>query len=237
MSPPPLHPASGALQVLKAARALFGEHGVDAVSIQDIATRAGVSKATVFHHFASKEELYVAVMRDAMADDGSILARHTASTAPFAERLIALLTDQLTEMMRDPEGMMLVTREMCGGNVDRAKLLATQIFADKVRQKVEFFADAQQRGELSPDVVPAQASMLLGACTSFYFNCRESAKHLEAATGMPGLGTPREFAEFMVPLLLNGIRERTALKTTRRRPAKAAVKPTSHPTPSAPVKP
>lgn len=196
---------TAATQVLAAARALFAEHGVDAASMQDIATRAGVSKANIFHHFASKEALYLAVMRDALVDDSAVFARHTQSRAPFARRLTELLAEHLEGLLRDPEGMQLIMREMTGGNVERARLLATRLFADKVRQKIAFFDNAKARGELAASVDPVHASMLLGACASFYFNCRESSKHLHATTGMPGLGTPHEFAARMVPLLLQGI--------------------------------
>lgn len=227
MLPPSPALCHGAQLVLQAARALFGEHGVDAVSIQDIAKRAGVSKANVFHHFASKEDLYVAVMRDALPDESDLFSRHAASPAPFAERLTALLEEHLAGMIRDPEGMQLVMREMTGGNVERARLLATQLFADRVRQKIQFFEDARQRGELAPSVSSSEASMLLGACASFYFNCRETSCHLQEVTGLPSLGTPADFAQRMVPLLLNGLaapapvaRPRAKSKTPTKTPSK-----------------
>ncbi len=47
--------------VLAAAQEEFAERGLDA-SIADIARRAGVAKGTVFRHFATKEELIVAVV-------------------------------------------------------------------------------------------------------------------------------------------------------------------------------
>jgi AcrR family transcriptional regulator len=47
--------------VLAAAQQEFAERGLDA-SVADIARRAGVAKGTVFRHFATKEELIVAVV-------------------------------------------------------------------------------------------------------------------------------------------------------------------------------
>ncbi|QIM17034.1 TetR/AcrR family transcriptional regulator [Leucobacter insecticola] len=43
--------------ILAAALELFGQHGVDGVSVRAIAARAGVSPGLVIHHFGSKEEL------------------------------------------------------------------------------------------------------------------------------------------------------------------------------------
>src|SRR3954468_4326551 len=41
-----------------AAQGLFGERGVDAVTIADIAAAADVAVQTVFNHFATKEDLF-----------------------------------------------------------------------------------------------------------------------------------------------------------------------------------
>jgi len=53
----------GASRVLQAAEKLFAEHGYDGVSASMIAEAASVSKANIFHHFHSKEQLYVEVMK------------------------------------------------------------------------------------------------------------------------------------------------------------------------------
>lgn len=44
--------------ILTAAGLLFSKHGFDATSIDDIASRAGVAKGAVYHHFDSKEEIF-----------------------------------------------------------------------------------------------------------------------------------------------------------------------------------
>lgn len=68
---PLLDPETGAelpakaRQVVEAARALFTEQGFGAVSMDQVAKSAGVSKATVYAHFQSKEQLFVAIVRNA----------------------------------------------------------------------------------------------------------------------------------------------------------------------------
>ncbi len=47
--------------VLQAARELFAEHGFDKVTTQAIAAAAGVAQGSVFHHFKSKRDLFIAV--------------------------------------------------------------------------------------------------------------------------------------------------------------------------------
>jgi AcrR family transcriptional regulator len=55
-------PASKAESILAAAKRTFLQGGFEAVSMDTIAREAGVSKATVYAHFAGKEELFGAVI-------------------------------------------------------------------------------------------------------------------------------------------------------------------------------
>jgi AcrR family transcriptional regulator len=49
-------------KVLRAALELFGERGIDATSMDAIAQASGVSKATIYNHWADKEKLLMEVM-------------------------------------------------------------------------------------------------------------------------------------------------------------------------------
>ncbi len=49
-------------EVLKAALLLMAERGIDATSMDAIAQRAGVSKATIYNHWRDKEALLLAAM-------------------------------------------------------------------------------------------------------------------------------------------------------------------------------
>lgn len=51
-------------ELLEAALALFVEQGFAATKAEDVAKRAGVSKGTLFLYFATKEELFKAVVRE-----------------------------------------------------------------------------------------------------------------------------------------------------------------------------
>lgn len=49
-------------QLLDVGRALFAERGFDGTSIEEIATRAKVSKPVVYEHFGGKEGIYAVVV-------------------------------------------------------------------------------------------------------------------------------------------------------------------------------
>lgn len=49
-------------QILDAARDLFLEHGYDKASLREVADEVGVTKAALYYHFRSKEDLLVALL-------------------------------------------------------------------------------------------------------------------------------------------------------------------------------
>src|SRR5215218_3237972 len=61
-SNPPAADVSGRGRILHEARLLFTAQGYAAVSMQQIADAATINKATLYHHFRDKEDLFVSVM-------------------------------------------------------------------------------------------------------------------------------------------------------------------------------
>src|SRR3954469_10540891 len=66
-SNPPAADVTGRGRILREARLLFTAQGFAAVSMQQIADAAGVNKATLYHHFVDKEDLFVSVMAEEFA--------------------------------------------------------------------------------------------------------------------------------------------------------------------------
>lgn len=60
-------------KVLSAAVELFGEHGFAGTSLQAIADRVGVTKAALYYHFRTKDELLDALLRPALNDLDRVL--------------------------------------------------------------------------------------------------------------------------------------------------------------------
>ena len=57
-----LAPAERREQILDAANALFAERGYDEVSIEDIASAAGVTRGLVHHYFGGRKEVYIGLL-------------------------------------------------------------------------------------------------------------------------------------------------------------------------------
>lgn len=71
-------PVSARDRVSNAAYALFVQSGFAAVSMQQIADEAGITKATLYHHFRDKRDLYIDAMRLAMASNEVALTNQLA---------------------------------------------------------------------------------------------------------------------------------------------------------------
>lgn len=61
-------PVDRRAMILNEARVLFLERGYAAISMQQIADATGINKATLYHHFRDKDDLFLAVLGREMAD-------------------------------------------------------------------------------------------------------------------------------------------------------------------------
>lgn len=77
----------GRAQILQTAKHLFMTHGYRAVSTKSIADELGVSQPAIYHHFRSKEALYIAVLEDELSLLREGLQRAAKFDAPPVERL------------------------------------------------------------------------------------------------------------------------------------------------------
>ena len=87
-------------EILSAALAVFAEKGFAAAKLDHIASRAGVSKGALYLYFATKEELFAAVIDQAVAPDLRRIAELAAGhPGPFPDlaRGFALLAPQVLQ--------------------------------------------------------------------------------------------------------------------------------------------
>ena len=76
--------------ILQAAQKLFLARNYAEVTMADIAVVAEVTKGALYHHFASKEALYLAMMLAEMAEKQALMAEAVASQGNCCERLYRL---------------------------------------------------------------------------------------------------------------------------------------------------
>lgn len=195
-------PAPSALsRILRVATDLFAQHGFDCVSMNAIAEQAGVSKANIFHHFESKEGLYLAVI-------ASVVARVPDHSQRFAEDrgIVESFQDmaavELDRAVEDEEGVRLILQEIISGNPMRSRVLAEEIFADSFTQLVERIRAQQAAGRFRADFDPVLAAAVLRSATAFYVLTRNVQRHLP---GVTFADDPERYGRETVELILRGL--------------------------------
>lgn len=154
-----------AARIRRAARALFLEKGYEGTSMDAVAAAAPVSKRTLYHHFASKADLFAAVIAeawshltrtpllpdDAEGDPRQVLTAYVHRLQAHWERpdVIPLLRLVIAEAPRFPE---LSQAYFAAGKEPAVKGLSA------------YFAALAARGRLSPGLDPTlAAAQFLGA--------------------------------------------------------------------------
>jgi AcrR family transcriptional regulator len=88
-------------EIVLAARALFDERGTQDASIDDIARAVGLNKAIIYRHFASKTELYQAVLDQTQAQ----LREHVGPPEQYDENSVRALVRAACD---NPDGFRLL---------------------------------------------------------------------------------------------------------------------------------
>jgi TetR/AcrR family transcriptional regulator len=99
-------------EILATATQLFAERGYEGASMGDLAERVGLRKASLFHHYASKDELYCAVLERLVGALGQLVMASALAPGPFAERLDRLSDAVFDAMIAEPYAARLLIREM-----------------------------------------------------------------------------------------------------------------------------
>jgi TetR/AcrR family transcriptional regulator len=198
-------PASGpdaTGRILAAAKDLFAETGFDAVSMNAIAERAGVCKANVFHHFKSKNALYLEVLKSACNDSRSQINRLGCGSGALVERLRDFSQSHLANILRDEKLSRLIQRDLLENGPQRGKEFAEQVFGQNFASLVEILRAGQNSGELRKEIDPAMLATLLIGANVFFFQSREVLRHFPDVSFTD---TPESYSSMLIDILLHGI--------------------------------
>jgi len=147
-------------ELLAAARASFEDLGYGATTIAEITRRAGVSRATFYVYFASREDVF-AVLADEVRDRfvqaqdltgvdpddvSTVLRRTIATTLDVTVDHLALMTVLNHQAMGDPE----------------IRVLWSQIKHEAVRRTADYLARQSREGRIRP-VADTEALATMGA--------------------------------------------------------------------------
>lgn len=86
--------------IIKAGKACFAQGGYDATSVSAICEGAGISKGAFYHHFSSKQELYLGILEEWLADLNRMVPNfiESGSTIPESFRQMSELVPMVFQL-------------------------------------------------------------------------------------------------------------------------------------------
>jgi AcrR family transcriptional regulator len=137
---------------------LFNERGYDGTSMEDLARRLGVTKAAIYHHVSSRDELLRLATDRALDGLFAVASSVSALSGSALSRLEALVRGAVVVLVERLPFVTLLLRARGNTPVERAALARRREFD---RLVTDLVAQAVSEGDLRPDVDPAVTSRLL----------------------------------------------------------------------------
>ena len=147
-------------QILDAATRIFSEYGIDAASMSQIANASDISKATIYHYFASKDALIMALVQRLFDANQPELEYLTAEDSPAIDRLHAYSTD-LVALLEHNQALIPIIAEI-RARADRMEAIQSIISTNFVKYIQAFTTIIHQgieRGELRESVDAGAAAL------------------------------------------------------------------------------
>jgi AcrR family transcriptional regulator len=168
---PPPHPEErtnlGTRDAIRAVAARsFAERGYHRTCLLEVAEEVGIRKASIFHHFASKEALYRAVVEEGHGHTEAIIRRALAAEGEWLARVGALIEGYVDLVSAHPEQTKILLRQSLG---DAPEGYDVRADADRLLAMVTgFLADGQRAGAFAPLDALSFVLGVIGMVTFFF---------------------------------------------------------------------
>lgn len=143
-------------EILRKALEHFAVKGYDRVSVREIARECGLSQAGLLHHFASKEELFLEVLRRRDDRSGAVYDQRNVHSV---DRLISAV-----ERNADEPGLVRLFVSMSAESTERGTA-AQEFFSGRyawlTEQIAEDVREQQERGDFNPQLDATDVALLL----------------------------------------------------------------------------
>src|SRR5712691_11839152 len=124
-------------RMLDAAETVFGRHGFQVASMDEIARRSGITKALLYQYFGSKEGLYEACVERGRADLFEVL-REAVSAAPPGREQLAAFVNGYFDFVEENRGVWwLLYGEASSSAVNAMRARNAELIADLLRASLE----------------------------------------------------------------------------------------------------
>ncbi len=148
-------------QLIEVGRAAFADKGFAAVSAEEIADRAQVSKPILYQHFGGKEGLYAVIVDREMENLVGIITEAISAGRP-REQLERAATSFLRYVADNPDGFAVLSHDMPAGAGEGSLSSVLNELAGRVGR---VFASEFKKAGYDPRYAPLYANALVGMVT------------------------------------------------------------------------
>lgn len=149
--------------ILDAAREVISERGLRAATFQQIAVRAGVSRPTLHYYFATREQVYEILLRDAYAQVAECAIAAQRETGLRAQLTVFLVAVQQLNISDKATTRFMVTARLEHHRGQQHHETADAVVATVHGFYLSIVMQAIARGELRPDTAPRAVADMLAA--------------------------------------------------------------------------
>ena len=148
--------------IITASAALFSQAGYEAASVAQICEQAGVSKGAFYHHFPSKQDLFLAILEDWLAGLDNRLENARSGDESVPQSLLRM-AGTISEVFRVASGQLPMFMEfMVRASRDRAVWnAAIAPYRRYQRRFAGLISTGQREGSIRADVDPQTAAWAL----------------------------------------------------------------------------
>ncbi|OLT45897.1 TetR family transcriptional regulator [Gordonia sp. CNJ-863] len=144
--------------LLAVAVKVFNDKGYDGTSMDALAERLGISKSSIYHHVAGKEELLELALNRALNALFAVTVEARATEGRYIDRLEYLVRRSVDILVAELPYVTLLLRVRGNSAVERRAMARRREFDAFVSELVSAAAD---EGDLNPEIDPALVARLL----------------------------------------------------------------------------
>ena len=157
--------------IARVAKAVFAERGYQQATLEEIAQRAGMSKATIYLYYKNKDDLFLHVVEDLVETAITETAQAAEAPGTSLEKLARLVRSKMAFYEREREFFHIYLNEKHGLDFNEKHGLEVapkdphkRLLQDMYRQGVDRLANVLQEGMDAGVLRPMEARRLAFSC-------------------------------------------------------------------------
>jgi AcrR family transcriptional regulator len=185
----------------------FNRRGYDGTSMEDLAKAAGITKSSIYHHVAGKEELLRLAITRALDGLFEVLGESGCTEGPAADRLEYVVRRTCVVLVDNLPYVTLLLRVRGNTEVERAALDRRREFDHRVAALVaEAAAEGGLRADLDPRLTARLVFGLVNSVSEWFRPTHADGPAVPAAH--PGAEDAAALAAALTSLVFDGLRPR-----------------------------